>query len=983
MKSDIDSTRVEPEPRPLAAGLRRGALIVLCGLLTLELTGCHRGFYRRQADSDARFLIRQKLNDPRWNQLDPSIAINPQSRMYDPFSADHPPQPPDDAASQKLMQCVDGKRGYPNWNANGNTPYVSNPDWRSYLPLNPLGYLELDSESAVRLSLLNSPDWQEQKETLFVSALNVSLERFAFDTQGFWGWDIFGRTQGRKNAAVGRPGGVGSMSSLDLTRRRTELTRLGVTGTNLVVSLANTIIWRFAGTEPQSASTLIDVSLIQPLLRRAGRERIMEALTQSERTLLANVRQLERYRRGFFLFVTTGRSPGAGPNLSGNFLGSPGSFSGQAGGYLGLLLQQQSIRISEFNVQSLQNVLDQFREFFAEERIDLLQVVQAETQVYRAQENLLVSKVQYENSLDQFKRDLGLPPDVPILVDDPYLSRFELIDDQLLARQLQITALRDNFGEQLERISPFRIDDQGNEQDIEWTPQLQQNLQQLIPFVDAIYPLFEQLSAADVALVRRDFERLSQSRQERIRKLQNLREYIETSEIEFEIEPALLLAEEIETAEQLAAELQDLETRFSTSRRTLDLLKENIRQLIADGPALAPAQLKQRLEDDVFYEAPEILTQVANAAIELNLLQARARVDSVTLPDVEITADDAFAIALQFRRDLMNARASLVDAWRNIEFVADDLESTLDVVFEGNVGNVGNDPFAVDWNTNRFALGLRFDAPITRLSERNAYRVALIEYQQARRAYYNFEDQINQNMRRAIRALNQSRVLFQLSRRSVKTAVQQVELAQFALIEPSQPGQGGGAQSLGPTASRNLTDALNILAQNQTQFVRIWVDYETLRRELDFDMGTMQLAPDGSWMDPGVINVNYAWRVAESLCIPTAELVLPPPVTGPRERDLYGPDPDAILPGAPLDAPAQDAPAQEAPAQDAPALEAPALQAPGESDDPGTSSDGGPRLGFVPQWIRDMEARRAEVGASRQSGRDARGPETGKTVHQR
>jgi hypothetical protein len=329
----------------------------------------------------------------------------------------------------------------------------------------------------------------------------------------------------------------------------------------------------------------------------------------------------------------------------------------------------------------------------------------------------------------------------------------------------------------------------------------------------------------------------------------------------------------VESPGQLQNELDELSVRFENIEQSVGTLQANITTLIEDGPQLSGAELKSRLDNQVLFEAPEILTRLAQIAIELNLLQARARLDSITLPEVDIDAESAFAIALQFRRDLMNARASLVDRWRRIEFVADDLESTLDLVFEGSVGNVGNNPFRIRWENNRFAAGIRFDSPITRLSERNAYVRALIDYQQARRQYYNVEDSINQNLRQTIRLLEQNRVLFELNRRSIRTAVQQVELAQTNLDEPQRPGQG--ASTLGPTALRDVTTALTSLQDAQSQFVRTWVNFEVLRRGLDFDLGTMQLTPDGQWLDPGTINVPYAWRAAEALGIPAEEITLP------------------------------------------------------------------------------------------------------------
>jgi len=258
------------------------------------LVGCHRSYYRRQADMEASRLIREKATDPRWNTAEGSIDIDPQSRMFDPFSADHPPIPPDDATSHQFMHNVDRKEGYPHWHANGDTNHVENPVWMSYLPINEKGQVVLNLERAYQLALIHSPDLQEQRETLYLSALDVSLERFGFDTQLFSGFNSFLTTEGRL-----RNGGNSSTTlsnQLGVNGGGINLQRMGITGATFAVGLANTILFNFSGNNTQSANSLIDFSLIQPLLRGAGRARILEGLTQSERTLLANVRQLERFR---------------------------------------------------------------------------------------------------------------------------------------------------------------------------------------------------------------------------------------------------------------------------------------------------------------------------------------------------------------------------------------------------------------------------------------------------------------------------------------------------------------------------------------------------------------------------------------------------------------------------------------------------------------------------------------------------------------
>ncbi len=53
----------------------------------------------------------------------------------------------------------------------------------------------------------------------------------------------------------------------------------------------------------------------------------------------------------------------------------------------------------------------------------------------------------------------------------------------------------------------------------------------------------------------------------------------------------------------------------------------------------------------------------------------------------------------------MNARTSLIDSYRLIEFNADNLESTLNIVFSGDVANTGRNPFDLNSSTGRLTRG--------------------------------------------------------------------------------------------------------------------------------------------------------------------------------------------------------------------------------------------------------------------------------------
>ena len=172
--------------------MRRTPLVPLSLLLLGSLwaaPGCSLTKYRLDADHDAYSLEHEsslRLVHP--PSADYSISPDPRSRMFDPFDPDHEPLPPDDPASHELMHYIDGKHGYKKWHKNGDTPYVENPNWMSFLCYDEEGCIVLASDDAVRVALLHSREYQDQLEELYLSALDVSFERDRFDTQFFAGY---------------------------------------------------------------------------------------------------------------------------------------------------------------------------------------------------------------------------------------------------------------------------------------------------------------------------------------------------------------------------------------------------------------------------------------------------------------------------------------------------------------------------------------------------------------------------------------------------------------------------------------------------------------------------------------------------------------------------------------------------------------------------------------------------------------------------
>lgn len=908
--------------------------LMLSLLFTLASgAACSRMYYRNQADDQVYCLV--DTVSARTGEAEPGfgIEINPQSRMYDPNSPDFPPMPPDDPEAHTYMHCVDCKMGYPCWHCNGDTPYVANPYWMQYLPRNDQGELILDMRGAVDVALVNSTDYQQQLETLYLSALDVTFERFRFDAQFFGGSSIFYTADG-----ANRPGGGGNSASVlnvspfDPTNRL-RVERMFAGGGELVVGLANSIVWQFSGPDSQAYNTLLDFSFVQPLLRAGGRARVLERLTIAERTLLANVRQMERFRRGFYAEITTGRDAGQGPQRRGGFFGGSGleGFSGVggggfgrignsggigttntgagaagAGGYMGLLQSMQEIRNLQANVDALRVSLAQLQAFANAGRLGNraeVQLGQAASALYDAESRLLTSKAQYQSDLDAYKILLGLPPNLPVKIEDSALNQFNLIDPQLVKIQRTVEELLDET-RKIEFADLEREDAKADAAEAaaaagagaakvpaEPQPAGPELVTAIPPEVD-VEALLKTAAVvrkdvqAHLLTVDADLKKLDAIAGTRRKDLQRLasREEVKRQDIDQNLLDSKRFDERIAA---LKEDYKSLQQRFECDWTTLQTLRDahaagqdlsllkfpcrdkEMPLLDPDAPvedAPAPGEPPRDIPDP-FVDEPTgrdrtpwttVLTELSRDLLELTLVQARMRTNSVVLLPIDMTSEQALRIASQNRRDWANARNELVNAWRLIQFNANALQSGLDLTFSGDVGNLGMNPVKLDASTGRLRVGMRFDAPLTRLSERNIYRQSLIEYQQARRNYYKLVDLINRSLRLSLRTIQLNDLNFELRREAVQVALRRYHFTLLDLDRPASrtapagPGQlAEGGEDFGATTARDMVDALSGLQNAQNDFLSVWVNYEVQRMSLDFDLGTMQLDQNGQWIDPG------------------------------------------------------------------------------------------------------------------------------------
>lgn len=771
-------------PRFLGAAFRKGCPLVALSLLLFS--GCSPQKYIFQADRDVEQIINCDRMDARWSLPDYRFRPECDSRLYMNYCQEMPCRPLDDPVSHQYMRCVDGKRGWRGWDQYGVEGSVDCGRWLSSMDFNEEGKVIIDREKAIQLALKNSRDYQSARESLYLAALSVTYERFRFDVQPF--------------------AGIGSTTSTDLAFDHSETARttasakkLTATGAEIVVNAANTIVWTFGGGNSGRVSTsLLDFSIMQPLLQYAGRAYTLESLTTSERALLANVRAMERYRQGFYLQIIAGNNSAAAP--SGGSIGiSSGTVSyGGVGGFFGLLQTQMRLMNQKSNVKSLKDSLDRMEASHDANRLSNYQVDQTRQSWYQSQLTLLSLQNSYNNSVDQFKITLGLPPELPVEIDDPLLESFELI-----GRPLQ--DLQTRTEDTLVDVRSKNLKDQA----------LMQRLEELLADTEK-----------QIEVVKGDIQSLESIAPRRRADLQSWADRKERWGNDFNTA--------IFDTKAFDKRLQNVQT---DSRRLFEEMSK-MQTTLKEIAQRKDQATGETLEDDLYH--------FNGLLLELILVQARTRLDMIVLKPIDMDSECAIEVARQNRLDWMNARAALVDQWRKIEIAKNALKGNLSLTFDGDLNYV--DYNGSNSTSGNMSLGLQLDAPLTRLSERNAYRRALINYYQMHRNFMAYEDNLRLNIREIIREINLCQMSFELQRASVFVSMSQYDQRRLQLDRPPKPGE---TSSFGDSFARDLIDALDNLLNSQNQIMSDWLEYEVMRMALNFALGTMKIDAAGMWVDDG------------------------------------------------------------------------------------------------------------------------------------
>ena len=217
---------------------------------------------------------------------------------------------------------------------------------------------------------------------------------------------------------------------------------------------------------------------------------------------------------------------------------------------------------------------------------------------------------------------------------------------------------------------------------------------------------------------------------------------------------------------------------------------------------------------------------------ELKALQTIGIVE----PDYEL--DAAVETALAQRLDLANSADAVEDAERKVIVAADNLGVELNLIGSAGVNSAPKTKIErLQFQNGTYSLGLEADLPLDRKAERNAYREALITFEQRRREHENDVDEVKLDVRDAYRRLREEA-------ESYRTQQKALELAQIRV------GVSPILWEAGRMNARDYLESQDDLLQAQNNVTSALVSHAVAKLNFFRDVGILQVKPDGMWTEP-------------------------------------------------------------------------------------------------------------------------------------
>ena len=385
----------------------RWAAFCLVVLAATGLVGCSTTHYRKSADRETYQIIQEKA--PQVPNMDPAFTIEP-------------------AALPNLEELPKATELDP---ALGDAAEME------------VDVYVISLEKALDIAVKRNRTYQNQKEALYLAALGLTLDRHQYTPifSGRAGASYDRTTRNRTELTTvgaiaqaapdlvqeigqltGTPAQLLSrystlvteaIDATGLDQQRTVVVdersvsgsnRLGVDlllkgGAAIAVDLTSNFLRFLTGDPRVDTSSALVGTITQPLLRGAGSKVAAERLTQAERDVMYALRDYTRYRQEFTVDI--------------------------ASAYYNVLQARDAVRNNYASYLAFQASAERDSALVAEgrrRRSELGRIEQARLNSENVWKNSIRT---YRRSLDNFKIQLGLPTDAPIVLDQQELVRLQ------------------------------------------------------------------------------------------------------------------------------------------------------------------------------------------------------------------------------------------------------------------------------------------------------------------------------------------------------------------------------------------------------------------------------------------------------------------------------------------------------------------------------------------------------------------------------
>lgn len=238
---------------------------------------------------------------------------------------------------------------------------------------------------ALDLALKNNRSYQLRKETVYLTALQLTRDRDEFKPHLFGSSSV----QGTRDSSGERYGTIDNrVSASDVLK----------SGGRVGIAVANDFLRYFTGDPRPSAASRVSIDLFQPLLRGAGAGIAAESLTQSERNVVYEVRSFSQFQMQFAVDVVSA--------------------------YFRLLQQKDAVR-NEYNNYNNLVLARERAEALSRDRLPAFQVDQARQDELRSKVRYISTADNYVAAVDRLKLLLALPLGEELLLEEADLEELK------------------------------------------------------------------------------------------------------------------------------------------------------------------------------------------------------------------------------------------------------------------------------------------------------------------------------------------------------------------------------------------------------------------------------------------------------------------------------------------------------------------------------------------------------------------------------